>query len=56
METDKQPTWEIRRYIVRKGVRVEITGCFWCGNSEHVCSSCVSKADKAVEAKGTKNV
>lgn len=45
---------EVRRYIIRNGVRVEITGCFWCGNADYVCSACTSAADKASKSREEK--
>lgn len=42
----------IRRYIVRRidgrEIRVEITGCFWCGDREHVCAACCAKANEVI--------
>jgi hypothetical protein len=40
-----------QKVIVRKvgsrQIRVDITGCYWCGTADHVCPSCMAKADKA---------
>lgn len=40
---------EVRRYIIRRvngrDVRVEITHCFWCSNTEHVCPACAARAN-----------
>lgn len=39
---------EYGKYIIRKGVRVNITNCFWCSTNETaVCVSCCAKADAA---------
>jgi hypothetical protein len=37
----------IRRYIVRGNVRTDITGCFWCGTQNYVCTLCCARADVA---------
>lgn len=37
-----------RFVVVRVGKeerRVDITGCFWCGEAEHLCAVCSAKAD-----------
>jgi hypothetical protein len=40
---------EYGKYIIRKGVRVDITNCFWCSTNETaVCAGCCAKADAAV--------
>ena len=46
---------EVQRFIVRKTgagreIHVNVTGCFWCGNSDEVCSACSSRADEAQRA------
>ena len=39
-------SWSVRRYVITaQGERVEITNCFWCGDSDTwICALCADKA------------